>query len=132
MKFALAILASTVYAVKTRQDDDTDWGCYGEWEWEDCSGLWWQSDWCTNDCGWWYSPDLDDDWSDDWWVSCDEWDTWEECSASCDNEWEWDEYFYEWWRFPCDWEYESDCGYIVWDEWWEEEYYVDCSWYEEW
>merc|ERR1719486_1380154 len=60
-------------------DDGIDWSCYGPWIWEDCSGYYWQSDYCTDVCGWWYSPDEDDDWSDDWWVSCDEFASWDAC-----------------------------------------------------
>ena len=53
--------------------------CYGPLNWEECSGAYWQSDHCLDDCGWWYSPEADDDWGDDWWVSCDEFSSWEYC-----------------------------------------------------
>ena len=115
------------------QEDGTDGTdedeCYGEWYWEDCSGLYWQSDYCTDDCGWWYSPDLDDDWSDDWWVSCDEFDSWEECNVDwveeCDNEWLFDECWQAWWRDACDFENEAnEYGWIYWSEDDELEYWV--------
>ena len=72
----VAIAAS---AVAVESNDQFGWDCYGDWIWEDCSGYYYQSDYCTDDCGWWYSAGFDDDWSDDFWVSCDEFY----------NEWSW-------------------------------------------
>ena len=72
MKFTLAILAATASAVAVESNDQFGWDCYGDWIWEECSGYYYQSDYCTDDCGWWYSWGFDDDWSDDFWVSCDE------------------------------------------------------------
>ena len=134
MKLSLAILAVGAAATQTRS---SDWDCYGEWYWEDCSGLYWQSDYCTDDCGWWYSPGLDDDWSDDWWVSCDEFAGWAECNGdgwveeTCDNEWYWDECWAAWYRYACDFEgFEGD-GWMYWheDEVDAYEYWVDYDWW---
>lgn len=123
MKFALAILATTAFAVRTQAQDD----CVSEWEWDDCYQAWWQADWCAGatDCGWWYSAGLDDDWSDDWWVTCDEWEG-AECELACDEPWEWDDWWQAWWREGCSWEGDSDCGWVYWDDWLGEEYWVDC------
>ena len=68
MKLGLVMLAAGALAIKTEVSDD----CLSEWEWEECSQLYYQWDWClweSGELGWWYSPELDDDWSDDWWVS---------------------------------------------------------------
>ena len=96
MKFTLAILAATASAVAVESNDQFGWDCYGDWIWEDCSGYYYQSDYCTDDCGWWYSAGFDDDWSDDFWVSCEEFDSWEECQVidigECTySDWIWEE-----------------------------------------
>ena len=133
----------------TWEECQWDWGyddswddCYGDWIWEDCSQLYYQSDYCTDDCGWWYSPGLDDDWSDDWWVTCDEFWSWEECNGGsweeeweanwCANEWIWSDRDGAWWRDACDGEGETDCGWFYWDDWSESEYWYTCAEYEEW
>ena len=68
--------------------------CTGDWKWDDCNGLFYRSDNCTDDCGRWYRDELDDD-EDAWWVTCDEFNSWEECSDGpcfdfygCDEDWE--------------------------------------------
>ena len=133
MKLSLAILAVGAAATQTRS---SDWDCYGEWYWEDCSGLYWQSDYCTDDCGWWYSPGLDDDWSDDWWVTCDEFDSWAECNGDswtddwgddCYGEWNWEECSGLYWQ--SDW-CTDDCGW--WyspglDDDWSDDWWVTCD-----
>ena len=126
--FALATLATTAFALKARQDYDN---CLTEWEWDDCIGGWWQYDDCNglSDCGWWVSPEIDDEWGDDWWMTCDDWSTWECGEYECPNEWYFDDAWNTWWRDPCEGEGETDCGWIYWDAWYEEEYWVDCSWY---
>jgi len=54
-----------------------DWSdCYSDWIWEECSELYYYSDYCTGDCGWWY---WDDSNYEDYWVSCDDFDTWTYC-----------------------------------------------------
>ena len=50
--------------------------CYSDWIWEECSYSWYYTDYCDDDCGWWYW----DDWSQwEYWVSCDEFATWDWC-----------------------------------------------------
>ena len=78
MKLGLSLLAIGATATHISAGDD----CLSDWIWEDCSQLYYQWDWCKwseGEYGWWYSPELDDDWGDDWWVPEDEWLTWEEC-----------------------------------------------------
>ena len=52
--------------------------CYGEWIWEDCSELYYRHDLCSDDCGWEYKAEGDDD-EDSWWVTCDDFWSWEYC-----------------------------------------------------
>ena len=73
-KISLALLVVGTTATRIAQEDD----CWGKWIWEDCSSLWYHSDWCKDDCGWWYSPDK----VDAWWVTCDEW---EAIESSCEE-----------------------------------------------
>ena len=158
MKFAHALTASVAYAVKvddlmddlenavsvTLYDDmtwsaeyDYDWEdeyCYNEWNWEDCSQMWWRygCDWELEGDGWgWiYEAWNDDTWEyDTFWVSGDEYSTWESCNGDnwtwdddyCWNEWNWEDCSQMWWRSACDWELEGDgCGWIYEDYWtWE-------------
>ena len=69
--------------------DDLDWGwcwfedwtidgCLSDWIWEDCSSLYYRWDDCSDDCGWEYKAEGDED-EDAYWVTCDEFDSWEEC-----------------------------------------------------
>ena len=117
--FALATLATTAFALKAKQDYEN---CLHEWQWDFCLGMWWQSDDCEDDCGWWVSPDLDDDWADDWWMSC-----WDDYECVCDDtEWMWDDWWEAWWRDACAENGQSDCGWIFWDDW-EGEIWVDCA-----
>jgi hypothetical protein len=119
--FALATLATTAFALKAKQDYEN---CLSEWQWDFCLGMWWQNDDCEDDCGWWVSPDLDDDWNDDWWMSC-----WDDYECVCDEtEWMWDDEWEAWWRTACEENQLSDCGWIYWDDW-EGEIWVDCSGY---
>ena len=111
MKFqlTLATIATLGSACLTQlnahQDDidieDIDEDCLGEWEWEECSQLWWRANECTDDWGYWYTPDDTIDCEcDDWWVSGEEWEEWEKCdvaaydddwSVDCLGDWEWEE-----------------------------------------
>ena len=135
MKLVAAILAGAVSALKTR-DGDCDW------IWEECS----QSEYrwaceleeTPTDCGWWYWSE--EDW-DEYWVTCDDFDSWEECWTDegeggdyCDLEWYWDECWGGEWQADCD----SDEGWWYWDEavmdvywvsvddWWD--YCADYDW----
>ena len=72
---ALALTAAAALATKVQTSDD----CYGDWIWEECSWSYYQVDYCTDDCGWWYSAEADDDWSDDFWLTCDEFAEWSWC-----------------------------------------------------
>ena len=76
MKLGFALLAAGAVALNVMEDAE-----YGEWGWDDCLEGWMQVDWTTDDCGWWWSPELDDDWEDDEWVTCEEWD---EADEVCD------------------------------------------------
>ena len=144
MKFGFAMLAAGAAALKIRQDED----CYGEWIWEECSWSYYQSDYCSDDCGWWYSPEADDDWSDDYWVSCDEFATWEMCQIDWGNwEWEddwdtweddWDTWEDDWDTWEDDWELD-DWDWDTWeDDWdtWEDDWELDDwdwdSWEDDW
>ena len=62
MKLTLALLAVGATASLVAQDDMS---CYGDWSWDECAEAYWQEDHCTAECGWWYSPENDDDWWDD-------------------------------------------------------------------
>ena len=127
MKLTLALLAVGATATRTTQDES----CYGEWIWEECSWSYYQVDYCSDDCGWWYADEADDDWSDDYWVSCDEFDTWDWCNddADCLGEWVWED---------CSWSYyaedncSDDCGWWYWDDLAQEEYWVTCDDFAEW
>ena len=128
MKLTLSLLAVGATATRTTQDDS----CYGEWIWEECSWSFYQEDHCTDECGWWYSPEADDDWADDYWVDCDEFAEWEWCNddaTDCLGEWVWED---------CSWSYyaedtcSDDCGWWYWDDWAEEEYWVTCDDFAEW
>ena len=77
--FKLTLAFLSVGAIATRTSVAVNEECYGPWNWEECSGMYWQSDYCEDDCGWWYSPEEDDNWDDDYWVSCDEFDSWDYC-----------------------------------------------------
>ena len=127
MKFGFAMLAAGAAALKIRQDED----CYGEWIWEECSWSYYQSDYCSDDCGWWYSPEADDDWSDDYWVSCDEFATWEMCQIDL-GDWEWDD---SWDTWEDDWEtWEDDWELDDWDwDTWEDDWEDDWgTWEDDW
>ena len=73
MKLAAAILAGAVSALKTR-----DGWC--DWEWEECSQMEWRfacdGEDTPTECGYWYWDDSN--WSE-FWVTCEEFDSWEEC-----------------------------------------------------
>ena len=105
--------------------------CYSDWYWEECSGFYYQEDYCNDDCGWWYSPAADLDWDDDWWVTCDEFAEWEECSIiddNCDYAFFWDECWAKWYRHPCGFEELFDDypnGALVFTDDDETEYWVD-------
>ena len=77
--FALASLAALSQAISVKQGY---WDCYGDWIWEECSGLYKQETLCDiegeND-GWWYSEGADEDDDDDFFVTYDEYATWEAC-----------------------------------------------------
>ena len=61
--------------------EDIDEDCLGEWVWEECSHLWWRFNECTDEEGWWYTPDDSIDCEcDDWWVTEEEWYEWEKCN----------------------------------------------------
>ena len=79
MKFALAILASSAASIAVESNAQIGIDCSGEWMYEACSDMYYQVDYCTYECGWWYAPEMDDDYSDDFWVTCDEWYSWEQC-----------------------------------------------------
>ena len=140
MKFALAaLIASSAVAINPNPDDDYFNFCAGDWIWEDCSQLYYQSDYCTTDCGWWYSPGLDYDYSDDWWVTCDEFTTWEECDGqyteidwSCYSDWVWEEcsglYFQvDYCREDCGWWYSPGL-----DDDWSDDWWVTCDEFASW
>ena len=50
--------------------------CYGDWIWEECSGMYYYSDYCSDDCGWWYWDDYS---YTEFWVTCDEFADWTWC-----------------------------------------------------
>ena len=137
--FALASLAALSQALKIREDY---WDCYGEWIWEECSGFYYQDTLCDvedeND-GWWYSPDADEDGTDDFFVTADEWDTWEECSDEwaadnwCENDWN-ETDLGNWWRHPCDGEAPPECGWVYWGDEaaGESDYWWSCEEHEDW
>ena len=137
MKFALAILASSAAAVAVESNDQFGFECYGDWIYEECSDLYYQSDYCSDDCGWWYSSGFDADWSDDYWVTCDEFASWEFCQFdyyyyeqnACGNEWYYSDYDEAWWRYPCEEEYETECGWMYYDDEFDYDYYLDCDVY---
>merc|ERR1711934_116910 len=140
MKFGFALLAAGAAALRTETEANQDWSCYGPWYWEECSGYYWQSDYCMDDCGWWYSPGEDDWWGDDFWVSCDEFASWEECNGgvsdgidwSCYGPWIWEECSgYYWQSDYC----MDDCGW--WyspeeDDWWGDDWWVSCDEFASW
>ena len=139
--FALASLAALSQATSLRQDDY--WDCYGDWIWEECSGLYWQETLCDvegeND-GWWYSPTADEDGWDDFFVTEAEYDEWDWCWPEewvadnwCENEW-FETSAGNWWRDPCDGEGETDCGWVYWGgtEWEEDDYWWSCEEHDEW
>ena len=71
MKLGFALLAAGAAALNVMDDN------LGAWEYDDCLDGWMQEDWDSDECGWWLSPDEDDDWADDEWVTCDEY--YDEC-----------------------------------------------------
>ena len=135
MKLGLALLAVGAAATRTQSADQFGNDCWGDYIWEECSWSYYQVDYCTDDCGWWYSPELDDDWSDDYWVTCDEFAEWWWCQdyeEPCDNEWIWEDCSWMWYRNACEGEGDTDCGWIYWDDWWQEEFWVDCDEFYSW
>ena len=141
MKFALAaLLAATTIATRTADQFGND--CWGDWIWEDCSGMYYQSDYCSDDCGWWYAPEMDDDWSDDFWVTCDEFASWEECQWDwgyddsdwgCYGDWIWEDcsalyYQSDYCTDDCGWWYSPGL-----DDDWSDDWWVSCDeFYNEW
>ena len=77
INFTLALLAVGATATRVAQDED----CLGWWIWEECSSAYYASDYCTDDCGWWYKYDAYNDDEDAWWVTCDEFESWEQCNG---------------------------------------------------
>ena len=75
MKFAaIASIATLSAALKIKDAEADYWACYGEWIWEECSGQYWQENLCEakegeDKPGWWYSPEADQDGSDDTWIT---------------------------------------------------------------
>ena len=124
--FALASLAALSQAMSLKEVE-TDWDCYGEWIWEECSQLYYQESLCEGGWdteGWWYSPEPDFDEADDFFVTADEFDLWEECWDEdkpwaadnwCDNDWT-ETGLGNYWRFPCEDEGATDCGWVYWGE----------------
>ena len=135
MKLGLSLLAVGAAATRTQSADQFGNDCWGDYIWEECSWSYYQVDYCTDDCGWWYSPYLDDDWSDDYWVTCDEFADWWWCHDTveyCDNEWVWEDCSWMWYRSACDGEGDTDCGWVYWDDWNQEEFWVTCDEFAEW
>ena len=140
MKFAaLATLATLSAAIKVKDDY---WDCYGEWIWEDCSDSYWQENLCEakegeDRPGWWYSPEADQDGSDDEWITLEEYESWEDCNGEghfsnpCENEWL-ETAAGNWYRDPCDGEWETDCGWIYWGEDDAPDYWWSCEEAEAW
>ena len=130
MKLTLSLLAAGATAYQMRAD------CYGMWVWEQCSQSYYQNDFCNDDCGWWYSPEADDDWSDDYFVTCDDFDQWEECNGGgefiepdedCYSPWYWEECSQAYWRedycsSECGWRYSPEA-----DDIWTDDWYVTCD-----
>ena len=125
MKFqlALASIAALTNAAGLRQEDGTleDASCYGEWIWEECSGLYYQEDFCSEDLGWWYAEAADEDWSDDWWVSAEEFITWDWC-MDLGNDWE-DDWDLDW---EDDWDLDWEDDWETWEDDW------DLDWTDDW
>ena len=144
MKFqlALASIAALTNAAGLRQEDGTleDASCYGEWIWEECSGLYYQEDYCSEDLGWWYAEAADEDWSDDWWVSAEEFITWDWCmDLGDDGEDDWDLDWEDWedWEgdWEADWEDWEDDWDLEWDDDWEanwDDWEDDWDWENDW
>ena len=80
MKFALAILATSAAAIglKARQDEVDN--CLTEWEFDDCMGVWYQFDECSDECGAWATVEKE---GDAHWISCKEYE--DECVAESDD-----------------------------------------------
>ena len=110
--------------------DECKW-CDNEWIWEECSWMEWRDacDWeAETDCGWIYW----DDWSaEEFWVSCEDYDSWDEC-WECDNEWYYDDCWGQEYRQVCEWEdwgIPGESGWVYWDDLFEVEYWLT---YESW
>ena len=117
--------------------------CWNEWNWEDCSQMWWRygCDWELEGDGWgWiYEAWNDDSWTwDTFWVSGDEFSTWDSCNGDywvdeyCYNEWNWEDCSQMWWRNACEWEAEGDCGWIYEDYYTWETFWVSCDEFNSW
>ena len=137
MKLTLALLAVGATATRVAQEEE----CVGDWMWEECSQSYWRIDTCSDDCGWWYAPTPDEILDDDYWVTCDEFDTWEECQTvffsddwseelddGCYGEWVWEEcsqmYFQpDFCMWLCGWWYSE----TPFDDNWNDDFWVSCE-----
>ena len=130
MKLAAVILAGAVSALKTR-DGDCDW------EWEECSQMWWRwpcdGEDTGSDCGYVYW----DEWNwEEFWVTCDEFAGWDWCWGEeevedCDWTWYEDDCWGAEWQYECD-DGETDCGWWYWDDTWYDVYWVTCDDWDAW
>ena len=121
--------------------------CYNEWNWEDCSQMWWRygCDWELEGDGWGWI--YYDDWTyEEYWVSGDDYSTWDSCNGDdyytwedeyCDNYWTWEDCSQMWYRDPCEWEIEGDgYGWIYevynYDTWTYDTFWVSGEEFESW